>query len=266
MNRPSVRRIQTYLRVMEGGNSLPLSMRGGVRRAFTLVELLVVIAIIAILAALLLPTLSQSKASARRIQCVSSIRQLGIAAQSYWDDNQGQTFRYRGAYTNNGDIFWFGWLERGTEGTRGFDLSQGALFPYFEGRGLEICPSLNYLAARFKLKATGAAFGYGINLYLTAPTTLNSTRMTRPVDTAVFADAAQVNTFQPPASPGNPLLEEFYYLHDTETTVHFRHQQTANVLFGDGHVGRERPLPGSLDPGMPDQLVGRLRPELLKLP
>jgi prepilin-type N-terminal cleavage/methylation domain-containing protein/prepilin-type processing-associated H-X9-DG protein len=235
------------------------------RRAFTMVELLVVIAIIGILAALLLPTLAQSKASARRIQCVSSIRQLGLAAQMYWDDNHGQTFRYRGAFTNGGDVFWFGWLERGGEGTRGFDLSQGALFPYL-GPGVEICPGLNYLAARFKLKATGAAFGYGINLYLTMPTTLDINRMSRPADTAVFADAAQINTFQAPASPENPMLEEFYYIHDTETTVHFRHQRTANVLFGDGHVDRERPLPGSIDSRMPDQLVGRLRPELIKLP
>lgn len=233
---------------------------------FTLIELLVTIAIIALLAALLLPALTQSKASARRIQCVSSIRQLGLAAQMYWDDNQGQTFRYRGAFTNSGDVFWFGWLERGPESTRAFDLSQGALHPYFGGSGLEICPGLNYFAARFKLKATGAAFGYGINLYLTAPTTTEISRMMRPSETALFGDAAQVNTFQAPASPENPMLEEFYYLHDTETTVHFRHQQTANVVFGDGHVDRERPLPGSLDANMPEAHVGRLRANCIKLP
>jgi prepilin-type processing-associated H-X9-DG protein len=228
--------------------------------------LLVVIALIAILAALLLPALSQSKASARRIQCVSSIRQLGMAAQMYWDDNQGQTFRYRGAFTNGGDVFWFGWLERGTEGNRAFDLSQGALFPYLGGRGVEICPGLNYCAARFKLKATGAAFGYGINLYLTAPTTANVSRMLRPSETAMFADAAQVNTFQAPASPEDPMLEEFYYIHDTETTAHFRHQQTASVVFGDGHVDRERPVAGSIDSNMPEARVGRLRRDCIKLP
>ena len=237
------------------GGALAACCQSARSTGFTLIELLVVVAIIAILAALLLPTLSQSKASARRIQCVSSIRQLGLAAEMYWDDNQGQTFRYRGAYTNGGDVFWFGWLERGSEGSRAFDLAQGALHPYLGGRGIEICPGLNYLAARFKLKATGAAFGYGINLYLTSPTTLNVNRMTRPADTAVFADAAQVNTFQAPASPENPMLEEFYYIHDTETTVHFRHQRTANVVFGDGHVDQERPASGSIDVNMPEQLV-----------
>ena len=235
---------------------------------FTLIELLVVIAVIAILAALLLPALERCRASAHNVKCINNLRQLGLSAQMFWDDNGGLTFAYRGAYTNNGDVFWFGWLERGPEGTREFDATQGVLYPYLQGRGVELCPSLHYLAGRVKLKAKGAAYGYGVNLHLTAPSLTHLVKVTLPSETAAFADAGQVNTFQAPASPSNPMLEEFYYVSTNvfEATAHFRHSRRANVVFADGHVDREAPHPGSLDTRLPPHVIGRLRPEVLHIP
>lgn len=58
-------------------------------RGFTLIELLVVIAVIAILAALLLPVLGNSKAKAEGLTCANNLKQLSLAWQLYADDNEG---------------------------------------------------------------------------------------------------------------------------------------------------------------------------------
>jgi len=57
-------------------------------RAFTIVELLVVIFIIAILVSLLLPALSEAKARAKRVACMSNLRQVGVAMAIYVGDHE----------------------------------------------------------------------------------------------------------------------------------------------------------------------------------
>ena len=232
-------------------------------RAFTLIELLVVIAIIAILAALLLPALTEAKHSAQRVKCFSNLRQLNLATQLYWDDNEGNTFKYLTAATNGGTIYWFGWIqnEGPGEGQRAFDATQGALYPYLCGRGVELCPSLKYGDAQFKLKAAGATYGYGFNLYLFNQSV---NKITRPADMALFADSAQINTFQAPASPEHPMIEEWYYLEADWPTAHFRHRGQASVSFYDGHIGNELPAPDSMDLSVANQVVGCLRREILE--
>jgi prepilin-type N-terminal cleavage/methylation domain-containing protein/prepilin-type processing-associated H-X9-DG protein len=241
------------------------------RRAFTLVELLVVVAVIAILAALLFPALNRGKTAAQRIKCVSNLHQLGLAGHLYWDDNNGNCFRIGGTFTNGGQLYWFGWIAPGNEGQRQFDATAGVLYPYLRGRGIEFCPSLDYASPQFKLKATGATYGYGYNFYLSAlprDPPLNLNRVPQPAGTVLFADAAQVNTWESPATPDNPLLEEWYYVDESQSQPngHFRHARQANAVFCDGHVAGERYVPDSLDSRMPGQCVGLLRPEILKLP
>ncbi len=83
------------------------------RDGFTLIELLVVIAIIAILVSLLLPALSSARESARTAACGSNLRQLGVAALAY--SNENRTFLSSGPFDNRrksgyGPLDQVGWV------------------------------------------------------------------------------------------------------------------------------------------------------------
>jgi prepilin-type N-terminal cleavage/methylation domain-containing protein/prepilin-type processing-associated H-X9-DG protein len=120
---------------------MPLTIIRTERKAFTLIELLVVIAIIAILVALLLPAVQQAREAARRSQCKSNLKQIGIGLHNYVDVH---TLFPAGAYWNR--------LHRGQRYHQGSLLSQ--ILPFvdqaaaFEQIPFEDAPGRNVNNAR----------------------------------------------------------------------------------------------------------------------
>lgn len=238
----------------------------GSLRGFTLIETIFVIALVAVLATLGITLGARAVAASEKATCTSNLRQLGSVVQAYLNDHDGFYFPYR-EKSAEGTMWYFG-LEThggGAEGERELDRSAGPLHQYVEETGgIEICPGFDYGDALYKPKFKGASWAYGYNWHLgggwSGRHPMNVAQLSNRSQVIVFADCAQANNFQAPATADKPMLEEFYLINEEFKTIHFRHNHAANFLFADGHVEARKMLDGTRDERLKSEHLGRITP------
>jgi prepilin-type N-terminal cleavage/methylation domain-containing protein/prepilin-type processing-associated H-X9-DG protein len=205
-------------------------------RAFTLIELLVVIAIIAILAAMLLPALAKAREKAKAINCLSNMRQIGLAFKIYTDEEGNYRFVQlarsgaspAGAIVPDGAKTWWPDLLIASMGSRSVQIYN--------------CPS----APRTN------SFGIGMNhieigrhLELLPP--IREQEVTKPSATVAFGDSYLISN--PTAAPDQWVADKTVnqgsmyfrtpsnsgYWDSSPWRIYNRHQGRANVAHVDGH-------------------------------
>lgn len=212
-------------------------------RAFTLVELMVVIAIMGLLMAILMPCFGAVVEEARKIQCLSNLRQMALAANRYCQDNGGvyPIAQYVDSTSDATSIIQVQWdftthIDRATHKVTA--VKPGLLWQSCNPDAVQQCPSYrgssNSLADPFTGYSYNVSYiGHGQNEAQVTPACLADVR--DPSRCILFGDgqyAGGANKF---------MRSPFPWTGDTfrnrsAGTLGFRHNGAANVVFCDGHA------------------------------
>ncbi len=200
------------------------------RNVFTLVELLVVIAVITILAALLLPSLSNAKAISNRISCSSKMRQIGFLCAMYENDYNDWILPtcmtgtiYESTTLNATRRYWYRHL-----------IVRMLNHPTWEFTDkLMLCPADTNYQQAYKTVITITNYAYNAQLgYSTDMATFDSN------NPAVKISQIKNYSWRARLMDGTARSPcSFDYTSSTRGEyIDFRHQRKSNVLYLDGHV------------------------------
>ena len=237
-----------HVHVQDTSGYTRVCTRGSVLRGFTLVELLVVISIIALLLSILMPSLQMARQQAQGVRCLSNLRQLGIAAMMYHNDNNQKLVPIY-VYRNGGNrwtwrFFVFSYLSQSEKKMAVYHCPSDFSVYKENPTDYPIC---------VRPKSYGINLSIGLHDYGTPGPSQPAGKYSdikRPSDTIFMGDIGL---------PPNPIIAPEYWKVDLGQTsfgymrlpddpffwvkvdpwnIFPRHSKMSNVLFYDGSVGK----------------------------
>ena len=215
------------------------------KKAFTLIELLVVIAIIAILAAILFPVFARARENARRSSCTSNLKQIGLGVFQYTQDYDEKLPRhFYGVAGQPGD----------GNGNKDYPRWEDVVQPYIKSTQVFVCPSQSgqtfrtsntYPIVPARQQNEMGSYAWNVTYWGNDENVARGlqdgpalSKIPAVSETIMIADAdgntgnAEVSWSDIASQP----LPDAKATPPTLGQVRFRHLDTANTLYCDGHV------------------------------